>query len=123
MASGRIVSLRRLQLHALAYNLGNFLRTLALPEAVERWSLTTMRERLIKIGANYRAPWALSRFSAGGDRHLKSTVRRCTTANRRPAAKTSADLNRGVTRIPVVAFQSSFGQDGRWNESQMGNLR
>ena len=25
----------RLQLHALAYNLGNFLRTLALPEAVE----------------------------------------------------------------------------------------
>ncbi len=33
----------RLQLHALAYNLGNFLRTLALPEAVEDWSLTTLR--------------------------------------------------------------------------------
>ncbi len=41
----------RLQLHALAYNLGNFLRTLALPEEVERWSLTTLREKLIKIGA------------------------------------------------------------------------
>ncbi len=41
----------RLQLHALAYNLGNLLRTLALPEAVEHWSLTTMREKLIKIGA------------------------------------------------------------------------
>ncbi len=41
----------RLQLHALAYNLGNFLRTLALPEAVEHWSLTTLREKLIKIGA------------------------------------------------------------------------
>src|SRR5215210_3947435 len=41
----------RLQLHALAYNLGTFLRTLALPEGVERWSLTTLRERLIKIGA------------------------------------------------------------------------
>ncbi len=40
----------RLQLHALAYNLGNFLRTLALPEAVEHWSLTTLREKLIKIG-------------------------------------------------------------------------
>ena len=40
-----------LQLHALAYNLGNFLRTLALPEAVEHWSLTTLREKLIKIGA------------------------------------------------------------------------
>ncbi len=41
----------RLQLHALAYNLGDFLRTLALPEAVEHWSLTTLREKLIKIGA------------------------------------------------------------------------
>jgi Transposase DDE domain group 1 len=41
----------RLQLHALAYNLGNFLRTLALPEAIEHWSLTTLRETLIKIGA------------------------------------------------------------------------
>ncbi len=41
----------RLQLHALAYNLGNFLRTLALPEAVEPWSLTTLREKVIKIGA------------------------------------------------------------------------
>ncbi len=40
----------RLQLHALAYNLGNFLRTLALPEAVEQWSLTTLRTKLIKIG-------------------------------------------------------------------------
>ncbi len=41
----------RLQLHALAYNLGNFLRTLSLPEAVAHWSLTTLREKLIKIGA------------------------------------------------------------------------
>ena len=41
----------RLQLFALAYNLGNFLRRLALPRAVEHWSLTTLREKLIKIGA------------------------------------------------------------------------
>ena len=41
----------RLQLHALAYNLGNFMRTLALPGSVEQWSLTTLREKLIKIGA------------------------------------------------------------------------
>jgi hypothetical protein len=41
----------RLQLHALAYNLANFMRTLALPEEVERWSLTTLREKLVKIGA------------------------------------------------------------------------
>ncbi len=41
----------RLQLHVLAYNLGNLMRTLALPDAVEQWSLTTLRENLIKIGA------------------------------------------------------------------------
>ena len=36
---------------ALAYNLGNFLRRLALPRGVKHWSLTTLREKLIKIGA------------------------------------------------------------------------
>jgi Transposase DDE domain group 1 len=41
----------RLQLHSLAYNLANFLRTLALPDEVEHWSLTTLREKLVKIGA------------------------------------------------------------------------
>ena len=41
----------RLQLHALAYNLGNFMRTLAPPKAAEPWSLTSLREKLIKIGA------------------------------------------------------------------------
>jgi hypothetical protein len=40
----------RLQLHTLAYNLGNFLRTVALRREVEHWSLTTLREKLIKIG-------------------------------------------------------------------------
>jgi hypothetical protein len=41
----------RLQLHALAHNLGNFLRTLATPEPIKEWSLTTFKEKLIKIGA------------------------------------------------------------------------
>ncbi|HUW73013.1 MAG TPA: IS1380 family transposase, partial [Methyloceanibacter sp.] len=41
----------RLQLHALAYNLANFMRTLALPEAVKQWSLTSLREKPVKIGA------------------------------------------------------------------------
>ena len=41
------------QLHALAYNLANFMRTLALPEEVEQWSLTTLREKLVKIGAEF----------------------------------------------------------------------
>ena len=41
----------RLQLHALAYNLGNFLRTLATPDPIKDWSLTSLKEKLIKIGA------------------------------------------------------------------------
>ena len=41
----------RLQLHALAYNLANFLRTMALPAEVAQWSLSTLRDRLVKIGA------------------------------------------------------------------------
>src|SRR6202035_3447585 len=41
----------RLQLHALAYNLGNLLRTLAMPKTAEPWSLTSLRAKLIKIGA------------------------------------------------------------------------
>jgi hypothetical protein len=41
----------RLQLHALAYNLGNFLRTLATPEPIKDWTLTTLKEKLVKIGA------------------------------------------------------------------------
>jgi hypothetical protein len=41
----------RLQLPALAYNRANFLRTLALPTAVAHWSLTSLREKLVKIGA------------------------------------------------------------------------
>lgn len=41
----------RLQLHALAYDLANFIRALALPDEVKRCSLTTLRNRLVEIGA------------------------------------------------------------------------
>ena len=35
----------------LAYNLGNFLRRLALPPSVKHWTLTTLRDKLVKIGS------------------------------------------------------------------------
>jgi len=41
----------RLHLFVLAYNLGNFLRQSVLPQSVRHWTLTTLREKLIKIGA------------------------------------------------------------------------
>ena len=40
----------RLQLHALAYNLSNFMRTLEMPKGAEACSLTNLREKLITIG-------------------------------------------------------------------------
>lgn len=41
----------RLVLFVLAYNLGNFLRRLALPKSVCHWSLLSLLVKLVKIGA------------------------------------------------------------------------
>lgn len=41
----------RLQLHALAYNLGVFLQGSDLPEEMADWSQTSLQTRVIKIGA------------------------------------------------------------------------
>ena len=50
----------RLQLHALAYNLANFLRSLALPQEVEQWSLAELGEAREDRRPD-RAPRALCR--------------------------------------------------------------
>jgi hypothetical protein len=39
------------QLYALAYNLGNLLRTLAATEQIKDWSLMTLKEKLVEISA------------------------------------------------------------------------
>jgi hypothetical protein len=41
----------RLLFFVLAYNMGNFLRQAVLPCSVRHWTMTTLREKLIKIGA------------------------------------------------------------------------
>jgi hypothetical protein len=46
-----LASRATVQLHALAYNLANFLRTLTLPDEVKHRSRTTLCDRLVKIGA------------------------------------------------------------------------
>jgi len=40
----------RLELFILAYNLGNFLRRLVLPEPMKHWPLTSLQTRVIKTG-------------------------------------------------------------------------
>ena len=37
-------------LGVVAYNLGNLLRRLVLPLAIQRWSLTSLKQRLFKTG-------------------------------------------------------------------------
>jgi hypothetical protein len=41
----------RLHLFTLAYNLGNFLRQVAPPREIRKWTLTSLREKQVKIGA------------------------------------------------------------------------
>ena len=41
----------RLWLSVIAYNLGNLWRRLALPKAIGNWSLTSLKQRLVKTGA------------------------------------------------------------------------
>ena len=40
----------RLWLDVIAYNLGNLWRRLALPKGVEKWSLTSLQQRLVNTG-------------------------------------------------------------------------
>src|SRR5262249_52799443 len=40
----------RLLLGVIAYNLGNLLRRLLLPVAIQDWSLTSLQQRLLKTG-------------------------------------------------------------------------
>jgi hypothetical protein len=41
----------RLSCHSDCSNLGNFMRTLTLPKTADPWSFTSLRQKLIKIGA------------------------------------------------------------------------
>jgi hypothetical protein len=84
----------RLQLHALAYNLGNLLRTLATPEPIKDWSLTSLREKLIKIGAKLvrhgrDVAFQMAEFA------VQRMIRRDSAADRGivAAAQSSASLN------------------------------
>jgi hypothetical protein len=63
----------RLQLHALAYNLGNFLRTLATSEPIKDWSLKADQDR-----REGREPRPLCRLPDGRGRHPAAKVAHAT---------------------------------------------
>ena len=90
-SSGRGCHAVRLQLHALAYNLGNFMRTLAMPKTVEAWSLTSLREKLIKIGEGCQ-PRSLRHFPAGRGVGVATDVRGNPVADRSAPGTTRASM-------------------------------
>ena len=56
----------RLALFVLAYNLGNFLRRLALPTKIKHWSLRSLLVKLIKIGAKVVRSGRYTTFQMAG---------------------------------------------------------
>ena len=77
----------RLQLHALAYNLGNFLRTLATPEPIKDWSMTTLKEKLIKIGAkvvSHGRYVAFQMAEVGAPRRREEEIGKCRITSEQP---------------------------------------
>jgi Transposase DDE domain group 1 len=71
----------RLQLHALAYNLGNFLRTLATPEPIKDWSLDQPEGEADQDRREGRQPRPLRRTAVrgangGGSRPRRQSVLR-----------------------------------------------
>src|SRR5262249_41213696 len=108
----------RLQLHALAYNLGNFLRTLATPELIKDWSLTSLKDKLIKDRREGGEPRPLCRLPNGGGRHRTANVPGDFAADRgaTAAATTSASVRRSMPCIeeqPTEGVRPNAGENGQ----------
>jgi len=103
----------RLQLHALAYNLGNFLRVLATPEPIKDWSLTSLKEKLIKIGAkvvNYGGYVAFQMAEVAIPRQM--------------AATTSASVRRSIVmRSQAIDGRSVPKCQGKWPDQPPTTVR
>jgi hypothetical protein len=97
-----------LQLHSLAYNLGNFLRTLATPEPINDWTLSSLKEKLIKIGAKVVSHGRYVAFQNGRGRHSPASVPEDFAADRRTAAEAAAG-----TSMTLSIVMLSEAPDGR----------
>jgi hypothetical protein len=109
----------RLQLHALAYNLGNFMRTLATPEPISDWSMTTLREKLIKIAPGSSAMAAPSRSrwpEVAVPKNLFAEIFRM-IADLRPPPVTSTAWGIAMSRV-----QSKTRGEVRLDEGEFGNF-
>lgn len=102
-----------LRLCALAYNLGNFLRRLALPTSATHWSLMTLREKLIKIGAKVvRTPHRMVFLSANVERSrypLRTILRSDTRVE---TGERGAGMTTALPELGPVAGTSGDGPCG-----------
>jgi hypothetical protein len=88
----------RLQLHALTYNLGNFMRTPAMPKTAEPWSLTSLREKLIRIGAKVASHGRHVIFQMGEVAVPRQIFSRNSVARRPTAGATRTSMREAVVR-------------------------
>ena len=97
-----------LQLHAPAYDRTNFLRTLVLPDEMDCWSLTTHREKVVKIGEG-RRPRPLHRrppVTAGGAM-LRMVTEGATDAADGQSAPAALRVAPKPGRLPLPPRQAS----------------
>ena len=98
----------RLQLHALAYDLANFLRTVALPDEVKQWLLTTLRNRQVRICARIVRHGQLGDLPDGRGRGAARTIPGKSSApSRRSGRCRRFDVEHLLLRDPV---QSTAGE-------------
>ena len=108
----------RLQLHALAYNLGNFLRTLATPEPIKDWSLTSLEGQADQDRREGGEPRPLCHLPDGRGRHRTANVPRDFAAHRgaTAAATTSASVRRSMSCIqeqPTEGVRPNARENGQ----------
>lgn len=90
----------RLQLHALAYNIANFMPTLDLPEMVAQWSLTSLAGEAGEDLRQGRAPRPLRYLSDCRGRGTERTFRENPAPDRRAATTTSSSIGPNMANTP-----------------------
>src|SRR5262249_54365264 len=109
----------RLWLHTLAYNLGNFLRTLATPEPIKDWSLTSLKGQADQDRRESREPRPLCRLPDGRGRHRTANVPGDFAADRRTAAEAAArtSMRRSMVMRPRAPEREDCGQMPRQTDT------
>jgi len=100
----------RLWRFVLACNLSGFMRRLVLPEAMKRWSLTSLGTRLINTGGRLvrRANGLPQGSGMGRDRRFWSLVRYREVATPRERSNCVNRIAFDALRIPFYSFEESL---------------